>query len=539
MIARGYIRVSTDEQAKNGASIPSQEKILRALAVVKGYDDFEVYIDDGFSGKNLRRPRVQQLLQECRTGRVEAVLVWKLDRLSRSLRDLLNLIEEDFTPNGVTLISATESIDTSTPGGRAMLAVLGTFAQFEREQDAERVTMVHRQLAKDCRYLGGPVPLGYKIVDKHYQIDEATAPVVRRLFEMYLAHQGYTEMLRYLNGVGLKTVTGKPFSKANLNYILSNEKYVGTYIHNRLAAADHEGKRSSSRLKPEAEQIRIPGGIPAIISQATWDEACRLRAENRAFKGTYTSTPFLLAGHCHCAVCGSALRVLSGGTDRDGTRQRYYFCPNRCIPSVRKEKLEDAAFDAVAHATLDEELLIRACDVANGFLAAQDEDAAADARRIRQRMTEITKRQANITDALAASGAAAPACLLQELASLDADKAALAAQLTQLQRRGPHYDPQTVLRQLNTVSQAKEKPPEQQKSLLQAAIRDVIINQGEYSFVLTADESVELRGVEPLSESSKAKPSPSAVYDLTFPPPRVHRQTRGFSSFILQTGRKA
>ena len=499
MIARGYIRVSTDEQAKNGASIPSQEKILRALAVVKGYDDFDVYIDDGFSGKNLRRPRVQQLLEECRAGRVDAVIVWKLDRLSRSLRDLLNLIEEDFTPHGVTLISATESIDTSTPGGRAMLAVLGTFAQFEREQDAERVTMVHRQLAKDCRYLGGPVPLGYKIINKHYEVDEVTAPVVRRLFDMYLAHQGYTEMLRYLNETGLKTATGKPFAKTNLNYILSNEKYVGTYIHNRLAAADHEGKRSSSRLKPEADQIRIPGGIPAIIDQATWDAACRLRAENRATRGTYTSTPYLLAGRCHCAVCGSALRVLTGGTDRNGTRQRYYTCPQRCIPLVRKERLEDAAFDAIANASLDEDMLIRACDVANSFLAAQDEDAATDIQAIKQRMAEISKRQANITDALASSGAAAPSYLLQELTTLDADKAALAARLTQLQHRGPHYDPRAILHQLNTVKTAKEKPPEQQKSILQATIRDAIISQGDYSFILTADESVELRaGVKAL-----------------------------------------
>ena len=87
--ARGYVRVSTEEQAVNGVSIDAQKEILQAYAVVKGYTDFKIYTDEGFSGKNLNRPDVQRLLEECRSGKVEAVIVWRLDRLSRSLRDTL------------------------------------------------------------------------------------------------------------------------------------------------------------------------------------------------------------------------------------------------------------------------------------------------------------------------------------------------------------------------------------------------------------------------------------------------------------------
>lgn len=92
--ARGYVRVSTEEQAVNGVSIDAQKEILQAYAVVKGYTDFKIYTDEGFSGKNLNRPDVQRLLEECRSGKVEAVIVWRLDRLSRSLRDTLETIEE-------------------------------------------------------------------------------------------------------------------------------------------------------------------------------------------------------------------------------------------------------------------------------------------------------------------------------------------------------------------------------------------------------------------------------------------------------------
>ncbi len=541
MRARGYIRVSTDEQAKNGDSIPSQKRILEAFAVVKGFDDFVIYVDDGYSGKNLNRPKIQQLLEECKTGEIDAVIVWKLDRLSRSLRDTLAIVEDIFTPNNVALISTTESIDSSTPSGRAMMSILATFAQFEREQDSDRVIMVNKQLAKDCRYLGGPVPLGYKIVNKHYVIDEETAPIVRKIFEMYLAHMGYTQILRYINDeCGLRTITGRPYSKVSLNYILGNEKYVGTYIHNRLAAADVRGKRSSTKLKPESQIIRVPGGIPAIITQATWDAACRLREENRRFNGRYSDrTQFLLSGLCRCGICGSALLVDVAGKDRNGTQQRYYVCRNKCITAARKEKLEAAALDALAYLAIDEDLMIRACEVANDLYADRQAVDSASISVLETRSTQINKRRANITDFISNAGKTAPAALVEELEALDQEQQQLLKQIDTLRNPSRPYEPKRLIAALNAVKDAKKLPPEQQKMLLQAAVRGVIVQEDEYKFILTGDGSMELRGVEPLSESSQAEPSPSAVCGSDFPRAHAHRQEWARGSFILRTHGKA
>lgn len=110
-----YARVSTDEQAREGYSIAAQLHTLNAWAVVKGATSVTEYVDEGFSAKNMRRPNVQRLLADCMAGRIDMVIVWKLDRLSRNLRDLLVTIEDIFNPNHVELVSATEQIDTATP----------------------------------------------------------------------------------------------------------------------------------------------------------------------------------------------------------------------------------------------------------------------------------------------------------------------------------------------------------------------------------------------------------------------------------------
>lgn len=425
------------------------------------------------------------------------MLVWKLDRLSRSLRDLLNVIEETFTPNGVSLISATESIDTSTPGGRAMLAVLGTFAQFEREQDAERVTMVHNQLAQDCRYLGGTVPLGFKIVDKHYQIDEQTAPIVRHCFELYVSNVGYSGILRYLNSTGRRTSTGREFTKGSLITMFSNEKYAGVYIHNRSIPSSQQQHKRTNRSRPADEIIRIPGGIPAIIDSDTWQRACAIRAENQRVatcRSKYSSKyPYLLSGLCRCAVCSQTMIIVEGGRDRNGTTQRYYQCKRRCVPSARVERVEEAALDAMSHIAVDEDLLIRACNLANELTAASVPDNTAEVAALKQHLQEIETQQSNLTDALCASGKVAPPSILSRLERLDREKESIERKIKRLERSHYTYDPEYMLKAANTLRTCKKLPPEEQKCVLQAAIKDVYIGQSEYHFIMIGQQLVEVK----------------------------------------------
>ena len=131
-----YVRVSTEAQAEEGYSVGAQTERLQSYCKAMGWAKTELYVDGGFSGSNLERPEMQRLIGDVKSGKTAAVLVYKLDRLSRSQKDTLYLIEDVFIPNDVDFISLNESIDTSTPYGRAMIGILSAFAQLERENIA-------------------------------------------------------------------------------------------------------------------------------------------------------------------------------------------------------------------------------------------------------------------------------------------------------------------------------------------------------------------------------------------------------------------
>ena len=150
-----YLRVSTEAQADEGYSLAAQAEKLEAYCRMKGIDRFTQYVDGGFSGSNLSRPAVTQLIDCIRRGEVERVVVYKLDRLSRSQKDTLYLIEDVFAPHGVDFVSINENIDTGTPYGRAMIGILSAFAQLERENIFLRTRMGMVERVRQGYWPGG------------------------------------------------------------------------------------------------------------------------------------------------------------------------------------------------------------------------------------------------------------------------------------------------------------------------------------------------------------------------------------------------
>ena len=478
----GYCRVSSDEQAAHGISIEAQREILRGYAAMS-QSDIELFEDAGFSGKNTDRPALQRLLSSI-NDEVSAVVVWKLDRLSRSLRDTLTMIEDIFAPAGAKLVSVTESIDTSTPSGRMMLNLLASFAQLEREQDSDRVVMAHKHLARDCKYLGGHVPLGYVIdSDKYYQLHPQLAPVVRRVFDMYLARCGYSEILSYLNSPDVLPLTGKkkPYTKQDLYFMLQNEIYTGTYI--RRIGSDKRHKITSP------ETIRVPGGIPSIISEDDWKRASEIRRYNSVSMASYNAKDvYPLSGLVRCAVCGRNMFVRHGGKTRAGMVERYYKCPAGCIVAPRVEAVEKAAYTAIRYFVSDDSFIQKACDVANSFGEIRSEDDKATAARLEKRLVQIAKDTARLI-AYIKSNENAPASIMDDLRRLEAEEKEIHQKIESLRRPVGKYDAEKLKHLILSAADVEKLPPSERKARCQAAIHGVLVSDSTVKILFVCPTS--------------------------------------------------
>ena len=188
------------------------------------------YDDGGFSGGTLERPALRRLLADVERGLVDVVVVYKIDRLSRSLTDFAKLVDV-FEAHGVTFVSVTQAFNTTTSMGRLTLNILLSFAQFEREVIGERIR--DKVAASKARgmWMGGKVPLGYVVRERKLVVDEPEAACVQRVFEGFAATGSATKLVPLLRGEGVPTKTGRPFDKGSVYKLLSNRTYLGEVAH--------------------------------------------------------------------------------------------------------------------------------------------------------------------------------------------------------------------------------------------------------------------------------------------------------------------
>jgi len=389
-----YLRVSTDEQAREGVSLPAQREALVAFCRSQGWDVAEVYIDDGYSGKNLKRPAMQRLLQDVAGGRLDLVLVYKLDRLSRRQRDVLHLLEEVFEPAGVGFKSATEPFDTLIPFGKAMVGLLSVFAQLERETIAERVRMGKREAARQGRWHGsGRVTYGYrKAAGTPYLVpDPVTAPVVRRIFQLYIGEGlGHDTIAQRLTDEGHPPPQGAKLGWhcATVRYILKNPMYAGRSVH----------------LVHSAREV-YPGKHEALVTEATWARAQETARERKG--GWAPKRAALLSGILRCAECGGRMRskrAWSNYPDRPKKHLRHYVCYNHlgeprhmvtapCRAGYRNGPRVEATFmAALGEYVADEAMAEQAVAKAVGELGAAGGRLADDLAEVEARRAEIAKK---------------------------------------------------------------------------------------------------------------------------------------------------
>ena len=238
-----YTRVSTDAQGEDGkVSLPEQERMAKACIESKGWQYIRTYEDNGYSGRTTDRPALQQMLSDIRKGGIDAIVIYKLDRLSRKQRDTLTIIEESLLENKVDLVSLNETLDTTSPWGRAMIGVLSSFNQLESENIALRTAMGRYATAREGGYAGGKPPLGYRVVEGHLVIVPEEAEIVRLVYELRAEGKTLMAITDELNARGYRSKKGNEFKHSAIQTILNNEDtYRGNYKYGKESSENtHE-----------------------------------------------------------------------------------------------------------------------------------------------------------------------------------------------------------------------------------------------------------------------------------------------------------
>lgn len=295
-----YIRVSSEEQVKEGFSIPAQRHKLMSYAELQEWDIFDIYIDEGWSGAKLERPELTRLRNDMKEGKFDGVLVWKVDRFFRNVFHLSAILHE-MEQYKVSFKSMTESFDTSTPSGKAMLQMMAVFAEWERETIRERIVNALSERARQGLH-HGMTPYGYnRRQDGVLVPDEGKAEVIKTIFEMRAKGSPHQKITNYivkkwgLEFLGFET---KEQVQWFILRTLDNPTYAGYVLH---------------RGDP------LPGEHKPIIDQTTYHLV-------QANKGSRSDEHFyIFKGLLYCGECGSRLRSKSR-KDR-GERIYYYFCP--------------------------------------------------------------------------------------------------------------------------------------------------------------------------------------------------------------------
>lgn len=386
-----YIRVSTMSQMEEGYSIDEQKAKLESYCSIKDWNIYKVYTDGGFSGSTTERPALEQLIKDAQSKLFDTVLVYKLDRLSRSQKDTLYLIEDIFLKNNIEFVSLLENFDTSTPFGRAVIGLLSVFAQLEREQIKERMQLGKLGRAKAGKsMMWAKTSYGYNY-DKEtgsMTVNEYEALAVKEIYSSYLAGMSITKLRDKINEEHPKQPA---WSYRTIRGILANPVYCGLN--------QYKGQTFQGTHKP-------------IISLVDFEQTQReLAKRQQTAKELSNPRPFqakyMLSGLAQCGYCHAPLKVILGAVRKDGSRFKRYECYQRHPRKTRgvtvyndNKKCESSYYDMEL---LEHYVLTRISQLQNDpdkiqELFSDDTSPAVDKQAIQKQIDSLTLKLSKLND---------------------------------------------------------------------------------------------------------------------------------------------
>ena len=312
-----YPRVSTEDQSRHGHSLGEQKESMLKLCDYKNYEVYKVYEDAGISAKDMNRPAFQEMIQDIKDGKINKIIVYKLDRLTRSIKDLEEIctfLEE----NNCSLESMCEDINTSTANGKFFIRMLTILAQLEIERTSERTKFGMIGAVKKGHFVGR-APIGYDKQDKKLVINDIESEVIRRIFDLYIKGMAANAITKVLNG---EKELNRKWIPTLVDRILSNEIYIGNYVHRKTISIE--------------ESQTFIGVAPAIIEEEVFYIAQVQKQKN--LKNYKRKQTYIFMQSIKCPKCDT---IMGGCSSKSHTGEKhcYYQCAN-CKTRVSEKKIE-------------------------------------------------------------------------------------------------------------------------------------------------------------------------------------------------------
>ena len=439
-----YARQSLEK--KDSISLESQANFC--LNLINDGEEYKVYTDSGYSGKNTDRPALQELLKDIKSGKISKVLVYKLDRISRSVLDFNRLLEL-FKEYNVEFNSYSENLDTSSPMGRAMINIISTFAQLEREQTAERVTDNYYARAKDGRFLGGTVPYGFNksstiINGKSVPIlveNKEQAQIIKYIFSLYAQRDlSLGDVQRILNAQEIKSAKGTNWDSSKVSKILRSPLYVkanasiyhyykarGCLITNDISdfIGEHGcfiiGKRKASdRRYTNVTDHQLSLSIHEGFIDADTFLKCQYKLDKNArITNNGQSQYSWLSGLFKCAKCGSAMQIQKSG------KKLYVNCRGKYVAKCEGSKtihLEEV------HELVEAEIQKKLGELSSTKIETSNINARA-INEINIKITKIDEEIQGLLDKIIEATPTVMDYINKKIEELDQDKQELVKQL--------------------------------------------------------------------------------------------------------------
>ena len=453
-----YARFSSDNQRSE--SIDAQIRAMKAYCKQHNFVIVDTYIDEAKSATTDRRPAFQQMIADSANHTFDILLVHKLDRFARNRYDSA-VYKRELKKNGVLVYSVLENLDNS-PESIMMEAVLEGMSEYYSQNLSREVMKGMRENALQCKNTGGKAPLGFDFdEEKRLIVNPKEAEAVKLIFDLYSQGYGYSYILSMLHEREYKTKNGKDFQKNSLYGILTNPKYQGTYVYNRVAAKSIYGTRNNHQYKDIEDMIVIDGGCPQIVEPHIFEAVQKRIAEHKHTGGRLNAkTQYLLSGKVFCRECGKSMVGNTRFSGRDKALYVTYRCPSKRYACSNRE-INRSYLESYVVMLLEKHLFNSSSlyNIKNRIEEIASSGTNDDClKETEKKLSDVRKALQNVADAVA-QGLLSEA-LIERLKTLEQEKAELEASFAEAQSVGDEVtiDVKCLLSQYAEVREAPSSP---------------------------------------------------------------------------------